>query len=195
MNKYRLVILLLLACFAGKQGYSQQGIPEFTWNVTSNKSNVKNGDVITLTFTSEVPKNWYFYSSNILCKIGPIKPSLDILDTSILQKVGDLISVGDIKEMDEVFDCQIAKFTKTVILKQRLKVLKGSTELKLKLEVQICSKINGMCSQVKENFNVTLNKSKNIGTQGLHIRKAGSSNSIRLEKRNQDEMKHEPSLH
>ena len=137
MHKLGISFLIIMAGLVAKQVYSQPDVPKFTWTVSADKSSLKKGEIITLTFKSTVPENWYVYSSNILCKIGPIKPSLTIFDSGVVEKIGKLVSMGDVKEMDEVFDCQIGKFTKTVILKQQFKVLNADSAIKLKLEVQI----------------------------------------------------------
>lgn len=150
--------------------HAQMSFAKLDLKLSSDKAEVNEGDVITLTLTGNVPKDYAVYSSNIKCKIGPLPPTMEIVDTNFLQPFGGFVSVGDKIERDEIFDCEVGKFTKKVLLTHRVKVLKVSHESDIIFEFQMCNEKSGICLPVRKNYTLALKKvinetSKQINTK------------------------------
>ena len=155
----KLLFFVLLPMFLGL-GFAAsaqgQDIPKVTFNYSLDKAEYKDGEEAIIKITANVPKDWYIYSSNIECQIGPIPPSLEKMKNFKL--VGGFVSVGDYSYTDDVFNCKVAKFKKKVIMTQKITIADASKPISSKFEMQMCSEVTGLCTQLRENISLSFKK-------------------------------------
>lgn len=157
-----LIGLLSIIIFVSGFGLTAQAQPKFPdlpLNIAQSAKQVKAGDEVLLTFTAKIPKDYYVYSSNIKCEIGPLPPSIEIQGEKNLDIIGGFTSKGDKKEMDDIFNCQVAKWTKNVLLTHKVKVLDPSKPTKIKVELQMCSSVSGVCLPVTKRYTIEFDAS------------------------------------
>ncbi len=142
---------------------AQPKLPNLEIGVAADKTAIAKGDIIIVSITASVPKGCYVYSTNIKCEVGPLPPNLTITNIGGFEKVGEMYSEGDKSMMDEIFECEVSKFTKTVLIKQKFKVIKPSDALSGIIEVQMCSDEIGVCLPREKKF--TLNFTNKDGSE------------------------------
>lgn len=131
-------------------------IPTIALQVTLSNAAPKAGDEITVTIKSEIPKDWYVYSSNIDCEIGPLPPEFNITNTNVASVLGNLQSVNDSIYEDDIFECQVGAFKKQVYLTQKITVLSKDEPLTFSCVVQMCSNVSGICVPKVQHFSIPL---------------------------------------
>jgi len=160
------VITVLLGGFIGVSPnslISQPKLPTMEVLVSADKSSVSVGDIITLTFSGKVPSGCYVYSTSIKCDVGPNPPDLALYSKDAFQAVGEMTSEGDKIFIDDIFNCQVGKFTKKVLFRQKVKVLKVMDNLSGNLDYQMCSDDIGVCLPRNQKFSIAL-KSAGVET-------------------------------
>jgi thiol:disulfide interchange protein DsbD len=161
MNAIRFMMLAVFVFSALGALQAQPKFPDLPLKMEQSSTIAKNGDEVVLTFTANIPKDYYVYSSNIKCEIGPLPPSLEIRGDKNIEIIGNFTSIGDKKEMDDIFNCQIAKWTKKVLLTHKVKVKDASKATKIEIELQMCSSVSGVCLPVSKKFDVVFESKKN----------------------------------
>lgn len=159
--KRNLFKVLSLVGFLGFFSLNAQQIEQPTWTYSFSKTEVQTGEIIELILTATPPKNWYIYSTNVLCDVGPIKAAVVMEKNASYQLVGALYSVGDKKEMDDIFQCQVGKFDKKAELRQKIKILSANPQIKGFVEGQMCNNTTGLCVALE---------SKDIVFTGLSVK-------------------------
>lgn len=81
--------------------------------------------------------NWHIYSQNI--KSTPMKTSFSFTPSIDFSLVGKTIEPKPITKFDKVVQMNLSYFEKEVIFKQKIKLNKGSTVVKGKLEFMACN--------------------------------------------------------
>jgi thiol:disulfide interchange protein len=155
--------LLALVGFLGVFSLNAQQIEQPTWSYSFSKTEVQTGEIVELILTATPPRNWYIYSTNVVCEIGPIKAALILEKHASYQLVGNLYSVGDKKEIDDIFSCQVGKFEKKAELRQKIKLLAVNPQIKGFVEGQMCNNTTGLCVSLE---------SKDIVFSGLNVKGA-----------------------
>lgn len=143
----RIFTLFLVATsyFLNLSSASAQMVKQPVWEFKFSQTEAKVGDVVEIVFTTNAPKDWYIYSTNVECEIGPIKANFNFEQNNTFAPVGKLYSVGDKKEIDDIFKCQVGKFEKKAELRHKVKILAPNPVIKGFLEGQMCSNVSGMC--------------------------------------------------
>lgn len=115
------------------------------WTISVDKKDIKVGDVITVTFTSLIEKDWYMYSNDFDPNLGPIAAEFTWEKHASYQLVGKPIPVGSHKHYEEVWKGDVAVFKKKGIFKQKIKVLSENPVIKGSIYFQECNEISGIC--------------------------------------------------
>jgi hypothetical protein len=163
LKKISLIISLVFVCISS--GFAQIELPDVPLKLTIDKADVDVGEIITLTITGNVPKDYTIYSSNVKCEIGPLVPEMKIEDTLTLRAVGGFKSVGDKIETDDIFNCQVGKFTKMVNISHKVMVISVDKDTDVIFEFQMCNEKSGICFNIEKRFNVAL---KNKGAKRIN---------------------------
>lgn len=116
-----------------------------SWTFTSEPKEAQVGDVVTITLTSEIEKDWYMYSNDFDPNLGPIAAEITFDQNASFSLVGKPIPVGAKKHYEEVWKGDVSIFTKKAVFKQQIKILKPKPVIKLNLYFQECSEVTGVC--------------------------------------------------
>jgi thiol:disulfide interchange protein len=115
------------------------------WRITSDKKEVKVGDIVTLTLTSSIEKDWYMYSNDFDPNLGPIAAEIVFAKNKTYELVGKTIPVGSKKHFEEIWNGNVSIFTGTGVFKQKVKILSEDHQIKISLYFQECSEVTGVC--------------------------------------------------
>jgi thiol:disulfide interchange protein len=132
------------------------------WKITADKKEVKIGDEVTLTLTSEIEKDWYMYSNDFDPNLGPIVAEITFDKNKTYALVGKTTPTGAKKHFEEIWGGNVSIFTGKAIFKQKIKILSDKPLIKVNLYFQECSEVTGVCMppfeqsyEVKNLFTVT----------------------------------------
>ncbi len=142
-----LVLLFGFNNFLFGQLHQQPSVLKRTpeWKITADKKEVKVGDIVTLTLTSEIEKDWYMYSNDFDPNLGPIVAEITFAKHKTFELVGKTIPVGSKKHFEEIWGGDVSIFTGKGVFKQKIKILGENPQINISLYFQECSEITGVC--------------------------------------------------
>jgi thiol:disulfide interchange protein len=146
-NWLTLVMLLGFNPMLIAQIHTQPSVLKQTpeWTITADKKNVKVGDVVTLTLTSQIEKNWYMYSNDFDPNLGPIVAEIGFTKHKTFELIGKTTPVGSKKHFEEIWNGDVSIFTGKGVFTQKIKILAPNPEIKVNLYFQECSEVTGVC--------------------------------------------------
>ncbi len=150
---FRVFIPILLTLFAWISNTAQAaGFPKPKFTTSYSKtSGVKTGDVIELIIKLDIAPGFHVYSEKSDCPEydGPIRASLDFTPSSEYALVGKFYGIGDhmVKET-EIWNCSTGEFEKKGEFRQKIKVLKSISAIKVIFNGQICNESG--CENIKD---------------------------------------------
>ncbi len=172
------IILLILIGISPLLSWSQiQEKP--VWQLKTNKTEVKTGEEIELIFTSKIQKDWYMYSNDFSGDVGPVVAFFEFKKHPSYQLVGKLKPVGNHKHFDEVFGGEVSTFVGKAEFHQKVKILQANPKIKVSVEFQECSQVNGTCVLFDDVLEF-----KNIKVTGAAIAQSAEVSSEPIEETN-----------
>ena len=148
-------------------------IPPAKWGYSVDRSEVSVGDVIEVTFKTDIPKEYNIYSNKFdYTDCGPQKAKFKYtLEGASL--VGDAEAIGAHFHADELWEMicgegQIADFKKKAEFRQKIKILSKNPKIDGRLDYQMCAD-DGMCVTQKYKFTV----------DGLKVKEEDKSDPIK----------------
>jgi thiol:disulfide interchange protein len=131
------------------------------WKITLDKKEYNVGDEAIITFTSEIEKDWYMYSSDFDVTLGPIAAEFTFEKHKTYSLIGNITPVGSKKHYEEVWKGDVSIFTGKAVFKQKIKVLSDKPVIKGSVYFQECSEVTGLCMPpFDQNFEVKVPVSK-----------------------------------
>jgi len=115
-----------------------------TWSITSDKKEVKVGDELILTFTSEIEKDWYMYSSDFDVD-GPIPAEFTFTKNKSFTLLGGIKPIGSKKHYEEIWGGDVSIFIGKAVFRQKIKIGSEKPAIKVALYFQVCSEVTGVC--------------------------------------------------
>jgi thiol:disulfide interchange protein len=173
-NWVTLVVLLGFHHVLFAQLHQQPSVLKQTpeWTITADKKEVHIGDIVTLTLTSKIEKDWYMYSNDFDPNLGPIVAEITFDQNKTFKLVGKPTPVGAKKHFEEVWNGDVSIFTGKGVFKQQVKILSEKPEIKVNLYFQECSEVTGVCMppfeqsyEVKNLFTVAVTKEASDNSQ------------------------------
>ncbi len=152
-----LVLLSGLSNMLFAQLHQQPSVLKKTpeWKITADKKEVTIGDVVTLTLTSEIEKDWYMYSNDFDPNLGPIAAEILFTKHPSYETVGKVTPIGSKKHFEEVWGGDVSVFTGKGVFKQKIKILSVDPKISVSLYFQECSEITGVCMPpFEQNYDV-----------------------------------------
>jgi len=138
------ILTLLLLCFFPAVLKAQLK-NEPVWKITSNKPEVKVGDVIEVSLTSVIEKDWYMYSNDMDPNLGPIAAEFTWKKDASYALVGKTKPIGSHKHFEEVWPGTVSTMKGTAKFIQKIKILKANPKVEVDIYFQECSEVTGMC--------------------------------------------------
>ncbi len=149
MGKTCLVLtILLLTTFAG----IGQVIKPATWSYDISNKNVQVGEEIDLIFTIDIHPDWYLYSSDFECDIGPLVTTFTFEESDAYRLVGGIRPIGSREKYDDIFECSYTYFKGKGEFRQTIEVLEPGLVLKGIYEYQVCTDVDGKCISFDDEF-------------------------------------------
>jgi len=115
------------------------------WTVTSDKNEIHIGDIVTITLTSQIEKDWYMYSNDFDPNLGPIVAEIIFNKNKTIELIGNVKAVGSKKHYEEIWKGDVSIFTKKAVFTQKVKILDANPIIKGTLYFQECSEVTGVC--------------------------------------------------
>lgn len=136
-------ILFFLAGLTFLSSAQPQMIPPANWTLSIDSENINIGDEVTLIFKTPIKEGFHIYSNDYgNC---PPKKALFEFETNesyeLLSK--QPLPVGSHKYIDEIFECEVADFSKKAEFRQKIKVKSNPLVIKGILYYQMCN--DGAC--------------------------------------------------
>lgn len=140
---------ILLLFGLGKSLFAQEAPTvlkkEPSWTISIEPKEVKTGDIVTVTLSSEIEKEWYMYSSDFDPNLGPIVAEITFIPHPSYQLVGKLKPIGSKKHFEEIWGGDVSIFTTKAVFTQKIKILSANPVIKGTLYFQECNEKSGVC--------------------------------------------------
>jgi thiol:disulfide interchange protein len=133
-------------------------IPEANWNQSVDKSKVSVGEVIDVTFKTDIPDGYNIYSNKFdYVDCGPQKARFQF-DLTGASLIGEAEAIGAHFHSDELWEMvcgegEIADFKNKGEFRQKIKILSNEPIIKGRLDYQMCTE-DGMCVTFKHKFSI-----------------------------------------
>lgn len=131
MKKITMILALVLATTFG--AFAQLENP-VTWQYAAKKLN-KNEAMLFIK--ASIDPNWHIYSQN-LKPGGPNKTEFTFSPSKDFTLVGKTIEPKPINKYEKVFKMDVSYFENDVVFQQKIKLNKGTTTVKGKVEYMVC---------------------------------------------------------
>lgn len=150
MNVYsfnRLLVLFLVGIsYIATAQHSPTSLSKTpTWEISVDKKEVKIGDEVTVTFISQIEKDWYMYSNDFDPNLGPIAAEFTYTAHPSYKLIGKAKPIGSHKHYEEVWKGDVSVFKKKAEFKQKIKILAANPVIKGVITFQECNEISGVC--------------------------------------------------
>jgi DsbC/DsbD-like thiol-disulfide interchange protein len=132
MKKITLLLAAVLFSVAGAFAQIEKPV---TWSYAAKKVS-KTEAVLYLKATIE--DRWHIYSQNVKDG-GPVKTTFTFSPSKEFSLVGKTVEPKAIVKFEDTFKMNVAYFEKSVIFQQKVKLNKGTTTVKGKVEYMVCN--------------------------------------------------------
>jgi len=153
VNSLKFVLSAALLMLLSFTAHSQIISPP-KWDIKFTDQNLTVGEEASITFTAQIPRNWYIYSNDFE-DVGPIQISLTLDETNGVTRKGELVAINPKTKFDEVWDDNVKYFEKEGLFRQPFTVNQENVKISGTLEYQMCSEITGQCILYEEEFTLT----------------------------------------
>ncbi|MGK0252185.1 MAG: cytochrome c biogenesis protein CcdA/thioredoxin-related protein [Gammaproteobacteria bacterium] len=133
-------------------GSQAQILTPAKWSNTISEKSPEVGDIITLSFKTEIEENWYVYSSDFDPDLGPIVTTFEFEPNDTYELVGELLPVNPSKGYDSLWEGEYTYFKKKGEFRQQVKVLKENYKISGIYIYQVCSDVDGKCIPFEDEF-------------------------------------------
>jgi cytochrome c biogenesis protein CcdA/thioredoxin-related protein len=133
-------------------GSQAQILTPAKWSNTISEKSPEVGDIITLSFKTEIEENWYVYSSDFDPDLGPIVTTFEFEPNDTYELVGELLPVNPSKGYDSLWEGEYTYFKKKGEFRQQVKVLKENYKISGIYVYQVCSDVDGKCIPFEDEF-------------------------------------------
>jgi len=132
MKKITLLLATVLFSVAGAFAQIEKPV---TWSYAAKKVS-KTEAVLYLKATIE--DRWHIYSQNVKDG-GPVKTTFTFSPSKDFSLIGKTAEPKAIVKFEDTFKMNVAYFEKSVIFQQKVKLNKGTTTVKGKVEYMVCN--------------------------------------------------------
>ncbi|MCY2688681.1 protein-disulfide reductase DsbD family protein [Salinimicrobium sp. TH3] len=150
---------LLLALFSFLPHVAQvQEAPE--WQVKADNNDAAPGDEVTLTFTADIPQDWYMYSSDFDPDLGPMLTEFSFDPSGKFELLGEILPVDPKEKYEEIWEGDVTYFTEKAVFKHKIKLIDEKPVISGSVTYQICSDVTGQCIPYESEFSIDLSGEK-----------------------------------
>lgn len=130
----KLTVLVALVLFGISAAFSQIEKP-VTWSYAAKKTG--KGEA-TVYLKATIDKTWHIYSQNVKDG-GPVKTTFTFSPSKDYKPIGKTIEPKAVIKYEPAFKMNVSYFENQVVFQQKVKLNKGVTNVKGKLEFMVCN--------------------------------------------------------
>lgn len=130
----KVVLLLTVAMFTVTAAFSQIEKP-VTWSYAAKKTGK---DEATVYLKATIDKTWHMYSQNVKDG-GPVKTTFTFSPSKEYSPIGKTAEPKAIIKYEPVFKMNVSYFENQVVFQQKVKLTKGTANVKGKIEFMVCN--------------------------------------------------------
>ncbi|MCX2839213.1 protein-disulfide reductase DsbD family protein [Salinimicrobium sp. MT39] len=150
---------LLLALFSFLPHVAQvQEAPE--WQVKADNNDAVPGDEVIITFTADIPQDWYMYSSDFDPNLGPMLTEFNFDPSEKFELLGEIIPVEPKEKYEEIWEGDVTYFIEKAIFEHKIKLIGEKPVISGSVTYQICSDVTGQCIPYESEFSIDLSGEK-----------------------------------
>lgn len=139
---------------------SQVGIAQISakavWTSKIDKTTVKVGEEVTISFDVKIADDWYIYSSDFDKELGPIVTEVNLSEGQPLSKSGEMIPDHPKRKFDDLWGGEVAYFEKKAHFEQKIKITAVTATVSGYVLYQACSNVTGQCIPYEEDFSFAI---------------------------------------
>ncbi|RZK41595.1 MAG: sugar transporter [Pedobacter sp.] len=132
MKKITLILSLLF--FTSLGAFAQLDDP-VTWSYVAKKTSATEA---TVYIKATLEEDWHLYSQTVKPG-GPVKTTFTFSPSKDFTLVGKTIEPKPISKFEKVFGMSVPYFQDEVVFQQKIKLNKGATTVKGKVEFMVCN--------------------------------------------------------
>ncbi|GGI28998.1 protein-disulfide reductase DsbD domain-containing protein [Pedobacter mendelii] len=132
MKKITLVLSIVLFTIAGAFAQIEKPV---TWAYVAKKTSKTEA---TLYIKASIDNRWHIYSQNVKSG-GPVKTTFSFSPSKDFSLVGKTTEPKAIVKYEDTFKMNVSYFEDQVIFQQKIKLNKGVTAVKGKVEFMVCN--------------------------------------------------------
>ncbi|HTM98393.1 MAG TPA: protein-disulfide reductase DsbD N-terminal domain-containing protein [Pedobacter sp.] len=130
----RITLVLTLLFFTTLGAFAQIEDP-ITWATVGKKTSATEA---TIFIKATIEDGWHLYSQTVKPG-GPNKTVITFAPSKDFTLVGTTIEPKPINKFEKVFNMNVPYFENQVVFQQKIKLKKGSTAVKAKVEFMVCN--------------------------------------------------------
>jgi thiol:disulfide interchange protein len=143
---------LLIYIFLIHFSVSAQIEKHVKWSAKPSKTDLKLGEEIEITFTAEIDKDWYLYSSDFSEDLGPTVTTFEFKNDPNYIVVGKIKPIKPKKKYDETWGGEVTYFIDKGEFKQVIKIVGKEVKISASVNYQTCNDNVGKCIPGDEDF-------------------------------------------
>lgn len=129
----RVILILSLLFFTSLGAFAQLDEP-VSWSYVAKKTSATEA---TVFIKASIEENWHLYSQTVKPG-GPNKTIFTFAKSKNYTLVGGTTEPKPISKFEKVFNMNVPYFTDEVVFQQKIKLNKGATTVKGKVEFMVC---------------------------------------------------------
>ena len=130
----RITLILSLLFFTSLGAFAQLEDP-VTWSTVAKKTSATEA---TVYIKANIEENWHIYSQHVKPG-GPTKTTFTFPKSKDYTLVGTTLEPKPISKFEKVFNMSVPYFADEVVFQQKVKLNKGATTVKVKVEFMVCN--------------------------------------------------------
>ncbi len=122
------------------------------WSQQISESNPNAGDEIELTFSAQIDKDWYLYSSDFDPDLGPMVTEFEFDEHPSYQVLGGIRPINPKKKYDSLWEGEYTYFKGKGQFVQAVRITDPDFKITGRYIYQVCSDVDGKCIPFEEEF-------------------------------------------
>lgn len=131
---------------------SAQLLKPISWTYELSKTDLKEGDTLSLIFRADIDSDWYLYSSDFDPDLGPMVTEFTFSPDPSYELVASIRPIGAKKKYDDLWEGEYTYFREKGEFRQTIKVKGLPLTLAGSFSYQVCTDVDGKCIPFEEEF-------------------------------------------
>lgn len=145
-------LLLSLFVFGIFSIASAQVLKPISWTYELSKTDLMEGDTLSLIFRADIDTDWYLYSSDFDPDLGPMVTEFTFSSDPSYELVDGIRPIGAKKKYDDLWEGEYTYFREKGEFRQTIAVKTLPLTLAGSFSYQVCTDVDGKCIPFEEEF-------------------------------------------